>query len=314
MTASISWKYHAMHRPSDGKWCVFVRHNDTPEWFRLIGEFANQKRAVAYADIENDCAEDCDADNYGDIEHAGPKVLPGGPVSQITPQNFLARTPAPRLPSPAEKARVGAHLIDTAASETKERGVCEVVLPAGSLLAKTLLPSQGAPKPSRSLPESVHSDRATQLLKAVQDHLDEEDTFPSHTQMAARSGISAGSLATYLTQLEDRGDIAKNAQGCRYLKSRPDRPALPKYGAQAAAVASAAKNSPASALVSATKTIQARKQPSLSIRQEIDATVDAGAFNHQMQRRCQGCNTLFKTDSIKQYLCDGCDSSAARLV
>ena len=99
-----------------GMWHVFIVHDETPEWWRLIASFPTEARAQSYRDIESDCwDEDESVWPQKDDPEAylpateGSALLPDPPASKVRAELFRPATPA-------ERARVGAELLSDAAA------------------------------------------------------------------------------------------------------------------------------------------------------------------------------------------------------
>src|SRR5579863_816683 len=125
-----------------GEHHVFVVHEDTPSWFRLVATFTNKKRAEGYTEVENDIAEDGDIrENWHDADMGpAPATLPEAPASVIGPQ-LLARGQT--------TVRVAAEVRYD--DRTERRAPADVVLEAPRAVSISHTPAETVSAPPRSI-------------------------------------------------------------------------------------------------------------------------------------------------------------------
>ena len=163
-----------------GMWHVFIVHDETPEWWRLIASFPTEARAQSYRDIESDCwDEDESVWPQKDDPEAylpateGSALLPDPPASKVRAELFRPATPA-------ERARVGAELLTDAAAEARQTLRIEAAPePVVAAPAELVAPE---PQPVAAEDESP-AEPATEVEEEIGD-LAEEELAPEPVQTA----------------------------------------------------------------------------------------------------------------------------------
>lgn len=204
------------------EFAVFVVHDDSPDWFRLIATFRQRERAVDYAEIENMSRDDFPERDH---EKRAPAELPPAPESAVTPALLVK-------PTATEKARVGADLIGQAAQETGAQAT--VTIEAADKHGITM-PSQCqsiVAEPDAKQPASIEPPQdsaqfaepaADRLLRAlIELRAEGIDPFPRH--LKERSGVPTGSHGYQFEKLEKQGRVRRDPEKGWMPIERPSKP------------------------------------------------------------------------------------------
>ncbi|HYM33431.1 MAG TPA: SANT/Myb-like DNA-binding domain-containing protein [Candidatus Cybelea sp.] len=183
---------------------VFVVHDATLEWWRLVATFSSRDRAEQYADVENMGLDDGEMPARDDEKPA--PALPQAPRSAITRERI-------QHPSPQEKVNVGLQLISEAA-DAAEQQVALTVQPRKNSVATPAL------KRKTKVPDGELRDNAKALWHALAALID-EGIEPMSGNMSERSGVPKGSLAYVLGVLATKGYIINDDSGITLLKLPP---------------------------------------------------------------------------------------------
>lgn len=123
MTEQPKVKFEYRSAQWGGEWLVFVVHEDTPAWWRVVARFEDQDRAESYSGMENDMAEmmaeDRDTTARQD-EGAAPKELPAEPKTMIRRETIFSHERSTvhvreELPAPAPQPTLLEVAIETPA-------------------------------------------------------------------------------------------------------------------------------------------------------------------------------------------------------
>lgn len=208
---------------------VFVVHDDSPDWWRLVATFGSRDRADSYCEVENEIADDEDAtreDSWRREDCASaPKSLPAPPQTRVVSENF-------RRPSPAEKARVGAALIEDAGRETGVKATVAIEPPKPAPAPPTPAPSKAPvaekrPQGHPAMSEDEAERPKRRMLHAVNSSY-EAGLMPSLKELSRLVAMPEGSVSELLDRLAKQGLITRDQQGWR---PRGKPPLAPKAGA-----------------------------------------------------------------------------------